>query len=52
MYLHNDKESFREIVDAASQSLNIPAAIVEKDYYVTLFLKQMLAVQPNLVFSD
>ena len=51
MYLHNDKESFREIVDAASQSLNIPAAIVEKDYYVTLFLKQMLAVQPNLVFK-
>ena len=51
MFLHNDREAFREIVDAASQSLNIPVAIVEKDYYVTLFLKQMLAIQPNLVFK-
>lgn len=37
--LHNDRELFEQFVLRTSDALGIEAGIVEKDYYVTLFLK-------------
>lgn len=39
MYLHEDKGLFFDVVNAASEKLNIPMAVIEKDYYVTMILK-------------
>lgn len=36
MYLHEDKGLFFDVVNAASEKLNIPMAVIEKDYYVTM----------------
>ncbi|WP_290792786.1 nucleotidyl transferase AbiEii/AbiGii toxin family protein [Flavihumibacter sp. UBA7668] len=38
MRLHEEKELFREAVQAASQQLNIPEIYIEKDYWVTVAL--------------
>ena len=51
MYLHNDKELFEEVVYGASQALHIPVSIVEKDYFVTIFLKAIVDNQPDIVFK-
>lgn len=36
MNLHQDKDTFEELVTATSLELHIPPNIIEKDYYVTL----------------
>ena len=41
MNLHHDQEAFREFVIAASNELQIPPGIIEKDYYVTLALRAL-----------
>lgn len=38
MFLHKDRELFREAVFAASTELSLPVAVIEKDYYVTMLL--------------
>jgi len=42
--LHNDKELFEQLVLRASEFLGIKAEIIEKDYYVTLFLERAFAL--------
>lgn len=49
--LHNDKELFEQIVLRTSDALGIEAGIVEKDYFVTVFLKQLVAQYPNIIFK-
>ena len=39
MYLHKDREIFKDMVGQASDSSGRTPAVVEKDYYVTLILK-------------
>lgn len=51
MYLHNDRELFREVIFAASSELKIPIPIVEKDYYVTMILKLLAENAPHCVFK-
>lgn len=51
MQLHSDKELFRQMVLFTSETLNIDAGIIEKDYYVTLFLKKLVAKQPQIIFK-
>lgn len=41
MYLHEDRELFREVIDAASDHLSVSKETVEKDYYVTMILKKL-----------
>ena len=41
MNLRENKEDFTEAVQAVSRGLNISPALVEKDYYVTLLLKEL-----------
>lgn len=40
--LHNDKELFGQIILAVSEYTGIDSSIIEKDYYVTVFLKKLV----------
>ncbi|MCP1108834.1 nucleotidyl transferase AbiEii/AbiGii toxin family protein [Ohessyouella blattaphilus] len=51
MILHHDKEAFEELITATSNVLHIPTTIVEKDYYVTLALKELSQRIPGMVFK-
>ncbi|WP_180954558.1 nucleotidyl transferase AbiEii/AbiGii toxin family protein [Bacillus sp. V5-8f] len=51
MNLHNNKDVFQEIVEAASSEFNLQPFQVEKDYYVSLFLKNLQEVASNIIFK-
>lgn len=51
MRLHDDKARFSDAVIAASAEFGIDPALVEKDYFVTLFLKKASERIPGLVFK-
>ncbi len=51
MKLHNNKESFDSIIVLASDYFKINPALVEKDYFVTLLLKELTTKVPNLIFK-
>lgn len=51
MKLHNDKERFVEAITATSAMFGIEPALVEKDYFVTLFLRKAVERIPGLVFK-
>lgn len=50
MILHNEREAFENVILGASEHFKLNPVIVEKDYYVTLFLKELVSAQPNVVF--
>lgn len=49
--LHNDKNTFEQLILQTSDYLGVKAEIVEKDYFVTLFLKRIADVMPDIVFK-
>ena len=49
--LHNKNDTFEQLVLRTSEYLGVKAEIVEKDYFVTLFLKRIAAVMPDIVFK-
>lgn len=49
--LHNKKDTFEQLVLRTFEYLGVKAEIVEKDYFVTLFLKRIAAVMPDIVFK-
>ena len=51
MFLHKDRELFREAVFAASTALSLPVAVIEKDYYVTMLLHLLAQKAPDCVFK-
>lgn len=51
MYLHEDRDLFFDVVNAANEKLSIPMAVIEKDYYVTMILKLLSARNENCVFK-
>lgn len=51
MFLHNDKELFREVVISTAEDLGLVIPIVEKDYYVTMILKSLSLKCPDCVFK-
>ena len=51
MYLHRDRETFRDIVEQAADSSGRTPAVVEKDYYVTLILKLLSEQLAECVFK-
>ena len=51
MYLHEDKDVFKDIVEQTSADIGRAAAVIEKDYYVTMILKQLSLRLPNVVFK-
>ncbi len=51
MFLHHDVELFREIINSTSAEFQIPVAVVEKDYYVTLILRELSKSSEECVFK-
>lgn len=51
MYLHEDKETFKDIVEQATDQTGRAIAVVEKDYYVTLILRLLSMQLGNCVFK-
>ena len=49
--LHNERELFEQVILRTAEGTGINAAIIEKDYYVTLFLKEIVKVCPNIIFK-
>ena len=47
MYLHKDRETFKDIIEQTAEHSGRAPVVVEKDYYVTLILK-LLAEQLDL----
>ncbi len=51
MNLHKNPQEFYDALLALSAKLNISPAIIEKDYYVTMFLEALSKRVPNLIFK-
>ena len=49
--LHKDREIFEDILLRVSAEYGIDAAIIEKDYYVTLLLKNIAGLVPDVIFK-
>ncbi len=49
--LHNDHLLFEQVILRVSEDTGIEASIVEKDYYVTLFLQRIVEQLPNIIFK-
>ena len=49
--LHNDASTFEQIILRVAEDTGIEPSIIEKDYYVTLFLQRIVALQPNIIFK-
>lgn len=49
--MHNNKELFKQVVLKTAEATGINAAIIEKDYYVTLFLKHVVNELPDIIFK-
>lgn len=51
MYLHKDKENFKNIIEQVSNKTRKPTVVIEKDYYVTLILRKLAMQLDNVVFK-
>ena len=51
MYLHEDRDNFRDIIEQVSNEIGRTPFVIEKDYYVTLILKQLSERLDNCVFK-
>ena len=49
--LHNDKALFERAVLDTFEKYGIVPVIIEKDYYVTLFLREIVKRQPKIIFK-
>lgn len=48
MLLHKDKDVFQELIIATASDLGLENFQVEKDYYVSLFLKELSKQESNI----
>ena len=51
MNLHLDNRTFLDIINEVSNQTGISRDIIEKDYYVTLILKELFRNDKNYVFK-
>lgn len=51
MLLHNDKNLFEQTILQVAQKSGIEAGIIEKDYYVTLLLRELANALPSMIFK-
>lgn len=51
MNLHKNYKEFYDTILVVADRLNTSPAIIEKDYYVTMFLDALSKRVPNLVFK-
>ena len=50
-YLHKNRNLFQQVVDQAQRLTGVVPEVVEKDYYVTVILKELAARLPFVVFK-
>ena len=51
MFLHNDKDKFIRLIEDVAEALAIEEALVEKDYFISLFLRDLAIKEPLLIFK-
>ena len=51
MNLHHNPKEFTELIIGAANELHIPTNIIEKDYFITLVLKELSLRLKNMVFK-
>lgn len=51
MYLHENKELFKNLIVEVSILSGIRKEIIEKDYYVYLILKELVRLVPEIIFK-
>lgn len=51
MRLDENKELFFDLIETTSIYFGIDSSQVEKDYFVTLFLKEIARTVPNIIFK-
>ena len=51
MYLHEDREEFKDIIEQVSEDIGRAAVVIEKDYYVTMILRLLAQKLTNVVFK-
>ena len=51
MYLHDNKDVFAEIIQQARTEYGYEREITEKDYYVSMFLKEICKTDIDFVFN-
>ena len=51
MYLHEDRESLKDIIEQVADNNGRAPAVIEKDYYVTLILKLLADELEHCVFK-
>lgn len=49
--LHHDMTLFEQVILRTAEDTGIEASILEKDYYVTLFLRRIAELQPDIIFK-
>lgn len=51
MKLHNNKELFEKILIDVNNDTSISNELIIKDYYITLFLKELVKIVPGILFK-
>ena len=51
MNLHEHKKDFKNIIDTIGLQEGLAPAIIEKDYFVSLFLRQLVKANPAVIFK-
>ena len=51
VYLHSDREQFRDAIDLAYEQTGVMVQAIEKDYYVTMLLRLLAQKMPYIVFK-
>lgn len=51
MYLHEDREVFRDLIDQVADDIGRTPSVVEKDYYITMILRMLATQLENCVFK-
>jgi len=51
MVLHHNQTEFKKLISRISEQKKFEKAIIEKDYYVTMFLQRLNVNMSNMVFK-
>lgn len=51
MFLHEDKDAFLDVISQTRNEQNLASSIIEKDYYVTMLLKELSMTNIDFVFK-
>lgn len=51
MYLYQSRKLFEDFIIRTAEYFSLSEEIIEKDYFVSLFLKRIAEANPNIVFK-